>query len=131
MNKFYLIYQYNANKHEKVLFSCLFKLKTGRMFKKLSYDFISSIRRHKHSNMRTDKFLARKIQINTKEEGYLRTSEDRNILADCALMMWLAEQSKENFTVGLQWAGDYHCGAVALSNGKFTEFIVSTDAVME
>lgn len=70
-------------------------------------------------------------QINTKEDGYLRTSEDRNILADCALMMWLAEQSKENFTVGLQWAGDYHCGALALSNGKFTEFIVPTDTIME
>ena len=61
---------------------------------------------------------------------YLRTSTSIT-LEDCALMLWIEQQTDEPITVGCQWAGDYQCGAFALANGVFKEFTVSTEALMD
>ncbi len=46
-------------------------------------------------------------------------------------MLWIQQQTAEPITVGCQWAGDYQCGAFALTNGVFKEFTVSTEALMD
>lgn len=61
---------------------------------------------------------------------YLRTSTNITIV-DCALMLWIQQQTDEPITVGCQWAGDYQSGAFSLANGVFKEFTVSTEALMD
>lgn len=70
------------------------------------------------------------IGFEDPDYSYLRTSTSIAI-EDCALMLWIQQQTDEPITVGCQWAGDYHCGAFALANGVFKEFTVSTEALMD
>ena len=70
--------------------------------------------------------------INFDDLDDIRLSTSTSIvLEDCALMLWIQQQTEEPITVGCQWAGDYQCGAFALANGVFKEFTVSTEALMD
>jgi len=53
------------------------------------------------------------------------------VLEDCALMIWIAKQLSESSTVGCFWASDYQCAAIALYRGRFTEFSVSAEVLLE
>lgn len=70
------------------------------------------------------------IAFDDPDDIYLSTSTSI-VLEDCALMLWIQQQTDEPMTVGCQWAGDYQCGAFALANGVFKEFTVSTEALMD
>jgi hypothetical protein len=70
------------------------------------------------------------IAFDDPDDIYLSTSTSI-VLEDCALMLWIQQQTDESMTVGCQWAGDYQCGAFALANGVFKEFTVSTEALMD
>jgi hypothetical protein len=70
------------------------------------------------------------IAFDDPDDIYLSTSTSI-VLEDCALMLWIQQQTDELITVGCQWAGDYQCGAFALANGVFKEFTVSTEALMD
>ncbi len=70
------------------------------------------------------------IGFDDPDDIYLSTSTGM-VLEDCALMLWIQQQTNEPITVGCQWAGDYQCGAFALANGVFQEFTVSTEALMD
>ncbi|MDC1075923.1 hypothetical protein OAQ35_03020 [Litorivicinus sp.] len=70
------------------------------------------------------------IGFDDPDDIYLSTSTSI-VLEDCALMLWIQQQTEEPITVGCQWAGDYQCGALALAKGAFKEFTVSTEALMD
>lgn len=70
------------------------------------------------------------IEFDDPEDIYLITSTSA-VLEDCALMLWIQQQTDEQITVGCRWAGDYQCGAFALNNGLFKEFTVSTEALLD
>ena len=70
------------------------------------------------------------IGLDDPDDIYLSTSTSI-VLEDCALMLWIQQQTEEPITVGCQWAGDYQCGALALAKGAFKEFTVSTEALMD
>ncbi len=70
------------------------------------------------------------IGFDDPDNIYLSTSASM-VLEDCALMLWIQQQTDEPITVGCQWAGDYQCGAFALANDVFQEFTVSTEVLMD
>ena len=70
------------------------------------------------------------IAFDDPDDIYLSTSTSI-VLEDCALMLWIQQQTDEPITVGCQWAGDYQCGAFALATGVFKEFTVSAEALMD
>ena len=70
------------------------------------------------------------VNFDDPDDIYFSTSTNI-VLEDCALMLWIQQQTDEPITVGCQWAGDYQCGAFALANGVFKEFTVSTEALMD
>ena len=70
------------------------------------------------------------VNFDDPDDIYLSTSTSI-VLEDCALMLWIQQQTGEPITVGCQWAADFQSGAFALSNGLFKEFTVSTDALMD
>jgi hypothetical protein len=70
------------------------------------------------------------VSFDDPEDIYLSTSTSI-VLEDCALMLWIQQQTDEQITVGCQWAGDYQCGAFALAKGILKEFTVSTEAIMD
>lgn len=70
------------------------------------------------------------VNFDDPDDIYFSTSTSI-ALEDCALMLWIQQQTEEPITVGCQWAGDYQCGAFALSNGVFKEFTVSTEVLMD
>lgn len=70
------------------------------------------------------------IEFDDSEDIYLITSTS-SVLEDCALMLWIRQQTDEQITVGCQWAGDYRCSAIALTNGLFKEFTVSTESLLD
>lgn len=70
--------------------------------------------------------------IGFEDPDYIYLSTSTSIaVEDCALMLWIQQQTDEPITVGCKWAGDYQCGAFALANGVFREFTVSTEALMD
>ncbi|MDB3999430.1 hypothetical protein N9448_07415 [Litorivicinus sp.] len=70
------------------------------------------------------------VNFDDPDDIYLSTSTSI-VLENCALMLWIQQQTGEPITVGCQWAADFQSGAFALSNGLFKEFTVSTDALMD